>query len=215
MNIVSRVLCISVASLSVTLSSSAVAKSPQPEPNRALQIVEAVWKVQSLSFAYSGYATVYSCDALLDRVSEILQSLGARDTLRIRSLGCTDMVSHGRMEITLESPVEATPENIEALTTYDSKQQLVARVRNEPLQSAEDLRRFPATWKSVSMSRDKKLKLGPSDCELVEQLRRDVLPRMSIRVNTTGSCARPCSVTSGSRSCESLHWSRCPSNTSF
>ncbi len=182
MNRVSRVLCISVASLSVTLSSSAVAKTSQPEPNRALQIVEAVWKVQSLSFAYSGYATVYSCDALLDRVREILQSLGARDTLRIRSWGCTDMVNHGRMEITLESPVEATPENIEALTTYDDKQQLVARVRNEPLLRAEDVQRFPATWKTVSMSRDRKLKLGPSDCELVEQLRRDVLPRMSIRV---------------------------------
>ncbi len=182
MNIVSRVLSISVASLSVILSSSAVAKSPQPEPSRALQIVEAVWKVQSLSFAYSGYATAYSCDALLDKVREILQSVGARDTLRIRSWGCTDMVNHGRMEITMESPVEATPQNIQALTTYDGTQQLVARVRNEPLQSAEDVQRFPAAWKSVSMTRERRLKLGPSDCELVEQLRRDVLPRMSIRV---------------------------------
>ena len=182
MNILSRVLCISVVSLSVTLASSAVARTPDAPPSRALQIVEAVWKVQSLSFAYSGYATVYSCDALLDKVRGILQSLGARDTLRIRSMGCTDMVTHGRMEITLESPVEATPENVEALTTYDSKDELVARIRNEQLASAEDLHRFPATWKTVSMSRDRQLKIGPSDCELVEQLRRDVLPRMSIRV---------------------------------
>ena len=182
MNILSRVLCITAVSLSVTLPSSAAARTPNPPPSRALQIVEAVWKVQSLSFAYSGYATVYSCSALLDKVSEILQSLGARDTLRIRSVGCTDMVTHGRMEITLESPVEATPENIELLTTYDSKQELVARMRNEQLASAEDVRRFPATWKTVSMSRDRQLKIGPSDCELVEQLRRDVLPRMSIRV---------------------------------
>jgi hypothetical protein len=57
MNILSRVLCITVASLSVTLSSSAAARTPEP-PLRALQIVEAVWKVQSLSFAYSGYATI-------------------------------------------------------------------------------------------------------------------------------------------------------------
>src|SRR5688572_32896560 len=111
MNILSRVLCITVVSLSVTLSSSAVARTPEP-PSRALQIVEAVWKVQSLSFAYSGYATVYSCDALLDKVRGILQSLGARETMQIRSWGCTDMVTHGRMDITLESPVEATPENI-------------------------------------------------------------------------------------------------------
>ncbi len=183
MNILSRVLCITAVSLSVTVSSSVAARTPDP-PSRALQIVEAVWKVQSLNFAYSGYATVYSCDALFRKVSDILQSLGARDTLRIRSFGCTDMVTHGRMEITLESPVEATPENIEALTTYDSKQELVARVRNEHLASAEDVQRFPATWKAVSMTRDRSLKLGPSDCELVEQLRRDVLPHMSIRVES-------------------------------
>jgi hypothetical protein len=181
MNIVSRVLCITAVSLAVTVSSSVAARTPDP-PSRALQIVEAVWKVQSLSFAYSGYATVYSCDALLAKVRDILQSLGARDTLRIRSLGCTDMVTHGRMEITLESPVEATPENIEAITTYDARQELVARVRNEQLAVAEDVQRFPATWKTISMTRDRSLKLGPSDCELVEQLRRDVLPHMSIRV---------------------------------
>jgi hypothetical protein len=180
MNIVSRVLCISAMALSVTLSSSVAARTPEP-PSHALQIVEAVWKVQSLSFAYSGYATVYTCDALLDKVRDILQGLGARDT-RIRSLGCSDMMTHGRMEITLESPVEATPENIAALTTYDAKQELVARVRNDHLASAEDIVRFPATWKTISMTRDRNLKLGPSDCELVEQLRRDVLPYMSVRV---------------------------------
>jgi hypothetical protein len=175
MSILRRVLCITAVSLSVTLSSSAVARSPHAEPNRALEIVDAVWKVQSLSFAYSGYATAYSCDSLREKVRDILQVLGARETLRVRSLGCTDM------EITLESPVEATPENVRALTTYDSTQQLVARVRNERLDRAEELPRFPATWKTVSM-RDKPLELGPSDCELVEQLRREVLPRMSIRM---------------------------------
>ncbi len=180
MNIFSRVLCITAASLSVTLSSS-VAAAPKPEASRALQIVEAVWRVQSLRFAYSGYSTVYSCDSLLEKVRDILQVLGARETMHIRSWGCTDMVTHGFMEITLESPVEATPENVQTLTTYDSTQQLVARLRNERLDRAEELPRFPATWKTISM-KEKPLKLGVSDCELVEQLRRDVFPRMSIRV---------------------------------
>jgi hypothetical protein len=180
MNILSRALCIAAVSLSVTVSSS-VAASTNPEPSRALQIVEAVWRVQSLRFAYSGYSTVYSCDSLRDKVRDILQVLGARETTRIRSWGCTDMVTHGFMEITLESPVEATPENVRALTNYDSTQQLVARVRNERLDPPEELPRFPAAWKTVSM-KQKPLKLGPSDCELVEQLRRDVFPRMSIRV---------------------------------
>jgi hypothetical protein len=86
------------------------------------------------------------------------------------------------MEITLESPVEATRENVQALTTYDSTRELVARVRNERLDRAAELPRFPATWKTISMSRDRQLKLAPGDCELVEQLSRNVFPRMAIRV---------------------------------
>src|SRR5690348_3743221 len=93
-----HVLWISAAFLAVTLSSSTVA-APKGEPNRALQIVEAVWRVQSVRFAYSGYATVYSCDALLDKVHDILDAMGARETTTIRSWGCTDMVTHGFIDI--------------------------------------------------------------------------------------------------------------------
>jgi hypothetical protein len=182
MNVLSRVACIVVASTAVTLPTSAGAWRPEAARSGALQIVDAVWKVQSLNFSYGGYATLYSCGALVDRVRHILNFVGARDTLKIRSLGCIEMVNSGRMEIMLESPVEATPENIRLLTSYDSKQELVARVRNERLEAAEDVQRFPATWKTISMSRDKKLKLGPGDCELVEQLNREVFPHLSIRV---------------------------------
>ena len=181
MNILSRALLITVASLSVTLSSSAVARTPQLPPS-ALQIVEAVWKVQSLSFAYSGYATVYSCDALIAKVRVILQSLGARKVLRIRSSGCMDMVTHGRMDIALESPVEATPENIEALTTYDTR----AGAGRAGAQRATGSRGRGAALRGdvedrLHVARNR-LELGPSDCELVEQLSRNVLPRMAIRV---------------------------------
>jgi hypothetical protein len=61
--------------------------------SRALQIVEAVWKVQSLSFAYSGYATVYIVRRAVPKGQRYSADLGARDTLRIRSFGCTDMVT--------------------------------------------------------------------------------------------------------------------------
>src|SRR5688572_33382766 len=125
MNILSRVACIVVASTAVTLPTSAGAWRPEAARSGALQIVDAVWKVQSLNFSYGGYATIYSCGALVDRVRHILHFVGARDTLKIRSLGCIEMVNSGRMEIMLESPVEATPENIRLLTSYDSKQALV------------------------------------------------------------------------------------------
>jgi hypothetical protein len=182
MNILSRVACTLVTSMAVALPSSAGAWTPEAARTGALQVVEAVWKVQSLNFAYSGYSTIYSCSGLIDKVRHILSSVGARDTLTIRTWGCMEMESAGRLEITIESPVEATQENMDALTSYSATQALVARVRSERLDTAEDVQRFPATWKTISMSRDKKLKLGPGDCELVEQLNRDVFPHLSIRV---------------------------------
>jgi hypothetical protein len=167
----------------VLLAATADARAPQPERSEALQVVEAVWKAHTLHFAYQGYATIYSCGALRAKLQQILEGLGARDTLKISMWGCNDLGGGGRIQIDMESPVEATPENIQALTTYDSQDVLIARVREERLAAAEDIQRFPATWKTISFTRDKAMKLGPADCELVEQLRRSVLPAMSIRID--------------------------------
>ena len=65
---------------------------------------------------------------------------------------------------------------------HDSKDELVAKVRNESLPTAETIERFPAMWQTISMARDKELKLDSGDCELVKQLRREVFPLMSIRI---------------------------------
>lgn len=163
------------SSTTTTARSSADADSP-------VQIVDAVWRQQSLDFAYNGSATYYSCDTLRDRLRTILKSVGARDTLTIRFVGCSDMSFSTRVQITFEAPVEATPENVRAITSYDSKDVLVARVRNEQLDSSADIERFPAMWKTISFSRDRELDLAPADCELVQQLHRQVFPRLSIRV---------------------------------
>lgn len=162
-----------VANVALLLASSAVSTAPD--------YVTAIWKVQSLEFAYQGTATNYSCSTLQRRLDAILRSVGARDTLTIAMQGCTDQAG-ARVQITLASPVEATEANIEAATRHDSKDTLIAKVRNESLPSAASIERFPATWKTVSMARDKQLKLDSGDCELVKQLRRDVFPRMSIRI---------------------------------
>lgn len=143
--------------------------------------VTAIWKVQSMDFAYQGTATTYSCSTLQRRLDAILRSVGARDTLTVAMQGCTDQAG-ARVQITLASPVEATEANIEAATRHDSKDALIAKVRSESLPTVETIERFPATWKTVSMLRDKQLKLDSGDCELVKQLRRDVFPRMSIRI---------------------------------
>jgi len=175
------ILRISIVVAGLTFMSLSAAHARSDEMVDA-DTVEAVWRVQSLDFAYRGYTTAYSCSSLRERLRTILRTVGARHTLTIRTWDCADPSFSARVQITLASPVEATPQNVRALTTYDSKTELIARVRNERLDTADDIERFPAVWKTISFAREKGLNLAPGDCELVEQLQRDVFPRLSIRV---------------------------------
>ena len=163
----------SVAGIALLLTSASASAAPD--------YVTAVWRQLSLEFAYLGTTTAYSCSTLQQRLEAILRSVGAREGVSVVMQRCMDQAG-AYVQITLESPVEATEANIAAVTQHTSRAELVAKVRNEALPTPENVERFPAEWKTVSMSRDRALKLEPGDCELVKQLRRDVFPRMSIRI---------------------------------
>lgn len=150
----------------------------QPAPD----LVEAVWKPQQLRFAYRGYNTFYTCDGLREKLQVILGRLGARDGVRILSYDCIDGGGPAQFQIGFDSPVEATPENVRLLTTFDATQRLAARTRAEQLPTAESLQRFAATWQTISFARDPKMKLSAVDCELVRQLRKSILPQLSVKV---------------------------------
>lgn len=144
--------------------------------------IEAIWKRQQISFEYRGYSTFYTCGGLRQKLRSILIGLGARDTIRLNGYACDDVTGRARFDIILEAPIVATEENVNALTTYSSEQQLVARVRGDILPTAADLERFPASWETVSFARNRTMRLDPGDCELVEQLLRSILPRLSVQI---------------------------------
>jgi hypothetical protein len=145
-------------------------------------VVEAVWKPQRVNFVYRGYSTFYSCRSLQQKLEKILRTVGARGRIELRTYSCDDELPIARFQIALISPVEATQENVEQLTSYDARDELVARVRGEQLAGAEDLPRFPAMWKTISFARSREMRLEPGDCELVQQLRRHILPRMAVQI---------------------------------
>lgn len=143
--------------------------------------IEAVWKPQQLTFQFRSEGRTYACDILEHKIATILRRLGAREQLEVRRVSCRNFAGTAHFELIMESPVAATPENVRDITTYDSQDDLIARVRGVELPSPADLERFPAVWKHVSFLRAARLNLE-GDCALVQQLRRQILPKMSIQV---------------------------------
>lgn len=150
--------------------------------NPSGQEVTAVWRAQQVNFEYRAYSTMYSCRSLEDKLEIILRTVGARENVRLQSYVCDEQLGIARFQIAMQSPVIASEANIREITTHDSKDELVARVNGEQLAGAADLERFPAVWKKVSFARDPDMRLERGDCELVEQLRRQILPRMSVQI---------------------------------
>lgn len=164
-------------------------------PARAVEAVEAVWQPQRVVFEYRSEGTTYSCESLKEKIGRVLVELGARDRMEWRRVMCADFGGVARLEVAFESPVPATAENIRLMTDYDSKDRLVARMNGTSLPSPEDVRRFSAAWETVAF-RPGRLQLENHDCALLQQVRRQILTRMSVQVlkdidNVDCSQARP------------------------
>lgn len=153
-------------------------------------VVPSMWKVQRIEFPYQGFTTSYECRALEDKVEDILGTLGAHADTRAVVSGCEfDRVSRSLfLRVTVAAPVEVTPQYKEELAKDKSRQELVARFGGK---NKIDMQEFPAVWKRVELSRDRRLDLAPGDCELLETLRDKVFPKLSIKVVEDGVRCTP------------------------
>jgi hypothetical protein len=143
----------------------------------------AIWHVQSVELNLRTLHTYYTCDALKDKITNVLLAVGARKDIHV-SLRCDEqaLTNSALAVITLATPREATPENVTAATTYSQERQLVARLHGERLPSAGDLERFDATWRRVTLNKQRKLGIDPGDCDLLQALASQVFPRLDIRI---------------------------------
>jgi len=149
--------------------------------------IDAIWHLERIDFAYHSNTVRYECGALQRRIAEILHAVGAHARIGVE-LTCVsgDMVRHAGAHITLAIPVEATAENVAAATDYDTRDELVARLQQKQLPGANDIERFPASWRTVALTRNGPLSLGPTDCDLLRSMRDQVFPRLRVRVVSSG-----------------------------
>jgi hypothetical protein len=149
--------------------------------------IAAIWQIERIEFVYHSSTVRYSCGSLQRRIAAILQAVGAHSTIGV-DLGCRsgDLVRYANVRLTLAVPVEATEENVRAAIDFDTRDELVARLRQTQLPSANDIARFPASWRTVGLTRSPPLSLGPGDCDLLRAMRDDVFPRLRVRVVSSG-----------------------------
>lgn len=170
-----------VASLGAVFGVSVAEEAP-PDTQ-----VTAIWHIQQIDFVYNSSTVRYSCGNLQRRIAAILQAVGANANMGVE-IGCSsgELVRYANVHLTLAVPVEATEENLRAATNFDTRDQLVARLHQTQLPSAEQITRFPARWRTVALTRNPPLSLGPGDCDLLRSMRDDVFPLLHVRVVSSG-----------------------------
>lgn len=142
--------------------------------------IAAVWKPVDVQFSYHGFTTSYSCDGLEQRVAQILGVLGAHPNTRVAATGCptNGPSDHAFVHITGGLPMPAA--DAKPVASGDkSRAELLQRLGVKP---SMDQDQFPATRKVIDLSRERQARLEPGDCELMEQLSREVFPKLGLKV---------------------------------
>jgi hypothetical protein len=141
--------------------------------------VQAGWKTQEIRYSYTGFTTAYDCDAAEDRIKAILRALGAHEQTRVSAQGCALSRPSRNFFITITTATPAPIADLSKTPAQTSRDELLKRL-GVPGATLEET--FPAEWKTIELSRDRKLDLQPGDCELMEGLRDHVLPKLSVKI---------------------------------
>lgn len=148
-----------LAGTAVTLLSLGMA-TLHAQPAGAAEVaqpVSAVWKPYELDFHYFGSTTYYNCSALEDRLEQLLQEMGADKEMRVTVTGCFGPADIGKM-----------------LTAH-------IRVRM-PVSGEPQAQSFLVSSKPVTLKAGRSGQSGASDCELLEQVRDQILPVFKLQL---------------------------------
>jgi len=141
--------------------------------------VQAGWKTQEIRYSYTGFTTAYDCDAAEDRIKAILRALGAHEQTRVSAQGCMLNRPSRNFFITITTATPVPASELSKTPGQASRDELLKRLG---VASSKLDQTFPAEWKTVALSRDRKLDLQPGDCELMQGLRDHVLPKLSVKI---------------------------------
>jgi hypothetical protein len=135
----------------------------------------AVWTPKELNFVYQGFTAHYSCEGLREKVRQALLILGARADLTVSPYGCTSQ--EGRPD-----PFPGVHIKMSVLTPAPAGTAAPAGA-NQPAAAVG------ADWKKIDLRLDTDPVAQAGDCELIEQIKRNILPQFTARnVDFSSSC---------------------------
>lgn len=158
------------------------AASAQPGEVRPAT-VNAVWAEREFSFTYMGMGTYYSCDGLRNKIEYLLEAVGAREDPKVIvscfNTGAVEQLPMARIRVAV--PVEATPERLAELASDQSRRELVGRVQGKGAAVDMATAQFPAERRVVEFEGRRGKRIEDSDCELLDQLLKQVLQPLGVR----------------------------------
>lgn len=171
-----------VIGLSLFVSCLLSAVQATAAPGIASDSLDAIWRVQQIDLRLRTGDRYHSCSALHSKIAAILGAVGAEKVVVSVSCNMNSLTNNVLARVATATPVEATAANVQAATTFDARAELVARLRQETLPTANDIQVFPAEWRTVAITTVRGVHLGPGDCDLLQGLTDQVFPRLSVRV---------------------------------
>ena len=144
----------------------------------------AFWRMQDMRFVYRGQETIYDCEVLQLKVQQVLGKVGARIGTHVEPIGChvtrtADVPAQmATLQIRIVSPALASDEREQESARFESQRALLERLGVPTASTSE----FPADWRDIDVVRAGAAKLDGGDCELLLQLREQVLSKLAVKV---------------------------------
>lgn len=122
------------------------------------EAVSAQWRSYEITFNYSSMYTYYNCYSFEDKLEQMLKQLGAKPDVRVTTSGCFGGHDLGNM--------------------------LTSRIRVQmPVASDAGGESFSAGYRPVTLTTRDSMDMGRSgDCELLDEVRRQLVPALHLSV---------------------------------
>lgn len=169
----------------VALGSPRVALSQESGSADVGPAVDAVWMEREILMTYMAFTSFYSCRGLRDKVTWVLEELGARPGFKVTTRGCVEVTGPEVMpavRIVAALPVAATPEVLAELASGAAKRDLAARATGQSPPETGGTERVRAIARRVEFTSRPGGPLEDGDCELIEQLRDQVMVPLGARI---------------------------------